>query len=152
MYWKWYWERKFRSDLVLIAKQSASVMPVLYFANSESTWDSTSLLTFNSLWRHQMETFSALLAICLGYSPVTSEFPAPRPATRSFGVFFDLWLNKPLSKQSGGWWLQTPLPSLWRHCYVIICIDRWGLCCFIVIVIWLSLSLWWLGTLNKYKI
>ena len=36
--------------------------------------------------------------------------------TRSFGVFFDLRLNKQLSKQSWGWWLETPLRSLWRHC------------------------------------
>ena len=28
-----------------------------------------------SWWRHQMETFSALLAICAGNSPVTGEFP-----------------------------------------------------------------------------
>ena len=51
-------------------------------------------------WRHQMETFSALLAICAGNSPVTGEFPAQRPVTRSFGVFFYLRLNKRLSKQS----------------------------------------------------
>ena len=37
-----------------------------------------------------METFSALLVLCAGNSPVTGEFPAQRPATRSFGVFFDL--------------------------------------------------------------
>ena len=47
-----------------------------------------------------METFSALLAICAGNSPVTSEFPAQRPVTRSFDVFFDLRLNNRLSKQS----------------------------------------------------
>ena len=35
-------------------------------------------------WRHQMETFSASLAICAGNSPVTGEFPAQRPVTRSF--------------------------------------------------------------------
>ena len=29
----------------------------------------------SSWWRHQMETFSALLAICAGNSPVTGEFP-----------------------------------------------------------------------------
>ena len=29
-----------------------------------------------------------------GTSPVTSEFPAQRPVTRSFDVFFDLRLNK----------------------------------------------------------
>ena len=34
--------------------------------------------------------FSALLAICTGNSPVTDEFPAQRPVTRSFDVFFDL--------------------------------------------------------------
>ena len=51
-------------------------------------------------WRHQMETFSALLALCAGNSPVTGEFPAQRRVTRSFDVFFDLRLNKWLSKQS----------------------------------------------------
>ena len=41
-----------------------------------------------------MESFSVLLAICAGNSPVTGEFPAQRPVTRSFDVFFDLRLNK----------------------------------------------------------
>ena len=53
-------------------------------------------------WRHQMETFSALLAICEGNSPVTGEFPSQRPVTRRFDVFFDLHLIKQLSKQSWG--------------------------------------------------
>ena len=66
-------------------------------------------------WRHQMETFSALLAFCAGNSPVHGEFPAQRPVTRSFDVFFDLRLNKRLSKQSWGWWSETPWSSLWRH-------------------------------------
>ena len=70
----------------------------------------------NTWWRHQMETFSALLAICAGNSPVTGEFPAQRPVTWSFDVFFDLRLNKRLSKQSWGWWFETPSRSLWRHC------------------------------------
>ena len=47
-----------------------------------------------------METFSALHALCVGNSPVTGEFPAQRPVTRSFDVFFDLHLNKRLSKLS----------------------------------------------------
>ena len=51
-------------------------------------------------WRHQMETFFALLAICAGNSPVPGEFPAQRPVMRSFDAFFDLRLNKRLSKQS----------------------------------------------------
>ena len=58
----------------------------------------------NTWWRHQMETFSALLAICAGNSPVSGEFPAQRPVTRSFDVSFDLRLNKRLSKQWRGWW------------------------------------------------
>ena len=66
-------------------------------------------------WRIEMETFSVLLALCAGNSPVTSEFPAQRPVTRSFDVFFDLCLNKRLSKQSWGWWFETSSCSLWRH-------------------------------------
>ena len=41
-----------------------------------------------------METFSALLAICAGNSPVPGEFPTQRPVTQIFDVFFDLRLNK----------------------------------------------------------
>ena len=67
-------------------------------------------------WRHQMEIFSALLAICAGNSPVPGEFPTQRPVTRSFDVFFYLRLNKRLSKQSWGWWLETLSRPLWRHC------------------------------------
>ena len=44
------------------------------------------------------------------------EFPTQRPVTRSFDVFFDLRLNKRLSKQPWGWWLETPSWSLWRQC------------------------------------
>ena len=71
-------------------------------------------------WRHQMETFSALLALCAKNSPVTGEFPSQRPVTRSFGVFFDLCLSKRLSKQSRRRWFQTPSSSLWCHCNVSI--------------------------------
>ena len=67
-------------------------------------------------WRHQMETFSAWRSICAGNSPIIGEFPAQRPVTRSFDVFFDLRLNKRLSKQSWGWWFETLLRPLWRHC------------------------------------
>ena len=66
-------------------------------------------------WRHQMETFSALPTLCAGNSPVTGEFPTQRPVTRSFDVFFDRRLNKRLSKQSWGWWFETPSRSLWLH-------------------------------------
>ena len=75
-----------------------------------------------------METFSALLAIYLGDSPASDEFPTQRPMTRSFDVFFDLCLNKRLRKQSWGWWFETPSRPLWRHCngfwYILLGIFR----------------------------
>ena len=49
-----------------------------------------------------METFSALLALCTGNSPVTGEFPSQRPVMRSFDIFFDLRLNKRLRSEAGG--------------------------------------------------
>ena len=66
-------------------------------------------------WRHQMETFSALLALCAENSPVTGEFLSQRPVMRSFDGSFDLHLNKRLSKQWWGWWFETPSRPLWRH-------------------------------------
>ena len=49
-------------------------------------------------WHHQMETISALLAPC--WNSVPSEFLSRTPVTQSFDVFFDLPLNKRLSKHS----------------------------------------------------
>ena len=46
------------------------------------------------------------------------EFPAQWPVTRSFDAFFDLCLNKRLSKQSRRKWFEGPSRSLWRHCNV----------------------------------
>ena len=61
------------------------------------------------------------MAICAGNSPVPvpGEFPAQRPVTRNFDVFFDLRLNKRLSKQSWGWGFETLSRPLWRHCNVL---------------------------------
>ena len=63
-----------------------------------------------------MKTFSASLAFYAENSPVPGEFSTQRPVTRSFDVFFDVNLNKQLSKQSRGWWFETPSGSLWRQC------------------------------------
>ena len=68
-----------------------------------------------------METFSALLALCPGNSPVTGEFPSQMPVTRSFDAFFDVRLNKGLSRQLRCWWFEKSSRSLWRQgneCYV----------------------------------
>ena len=61
-----------------------------------------------SWWRHQMETFSALLALCAGNPPVTGEFPSQRPVTRSFDVFFDLCMKN-------GWVNNCEAGKLRRH-------------------------------------
>ena len=71
-----------------------------------------------SWWRHQMKTFSALLVICAGNSPVPGEFHEQKPVTQSFDVFFDLHLNTWSNKQSWGWWFETLSHPLWRHCHV----------------------------------
>ena len=47
---------------------------------------------------------------------VSCEFPSQRPVTRGFDVFFDLRLDKRLSKQSRRRWFETPSHPLWRHC------------------------------------
>ena len=66
-------------------------------------------------WKH----FPRCWPFVHGNSPVTGEFPSQRQVKRSFDVFFDLCLNKQLSKQSWVWWFEIPLRSLWCHCYVI---------------------------------
>ena len=54
--------------------------------------------------------------------PLCGEFTGPGefltqgPVTRRFDVFFDLRLNKRLSKQPSGWWFEPPSWSLWRQC------------------------------------
>ena len=67
-------------------------------------------------WRHQMETFSAWLALCEGNPPVSGGFTSQRPVTRSFDIFIDQRLNKRMSKPSRRRWLETPSSSSWSHC------------------------------------
>ena len=69
-----------------------------------------------SWWRHQMEIFSALLAICAGNSPVPVNSPHKGQWCGALMVvFFYLRLNKRLSKQSWGCWFETLPRPLWRH-------------------------------------
>ena len=63
-----------------------------------------------------METFTALLALCAGNSPVTGKFPSQVPVTRSFDVFLGPHLSGRLNTHSGRQWFQTASRSLWRHC------------------------------------
>ena len=99
-------------------------------------------------WRHQMETFSALLAICAGNSPVPGEFPTQRPVTRSFDGYFDLRPNKRLSKQSLGWWFETLSLPLWRHrndC-------QWSNAGFVSLVWWSGIFYWFLPLFMFYSL
>ena len=95
-----------------------------------------------SCWRHQMETFPALLAICAGNSPAPGEFPAQRPVSRSLDVFFDLRLSKCLSKQSWCWCFETPSSPLWRQCNVLILGEHlWKICSNEYIFLWCNMCL-----------
>ena len=66
-------------------------------------------------WSYQIETFSALLVLCVGNWPVPDDFPSQRLVMRSF-VFSDLRLNKRLTKESRRRWSETPSRSLWHYC------------------------------------
>ena len=87
------------------ARESAPMVSTKFSQNILTSW-----------WHYQIGTFSALLAICVGNSPVNGEFPTQRPVMRSFDVFFDLCLNKRWTKQWWGQWFEIPLHPLWRHC------------------------------------
>ena len=78
-------------------------------------WQFFSVIVCPPWWRHPMETFSALLALCEGNPPVTGGFHSQMLVTQNFDVFFDLRLNKRLSKQSGRRWFEMPSRSLWTH-------------------------------------
>ena len=74
----------------------------------------------------------------------SGEFPTQRPVTRSFDVFFDLRLNKRLSKQPWGWWFETLSWSLWRQCNAIRLRILWVWVSTLVcaITVYLRLILW----------
>ena len=87
------WRQGIYNHLLGSSQMYISVIPKLF-----SVYMPRSLRHTMSWWRHQMENFFALLAICAGNSPVPGEFPTQKPVTRSFDVFFDLrpingWVN-----------------------------------------------------------
>ena len=49
-------------------------------------------------------------------SSIGNIFRVTGPVTRSFDIFFDLRLNKRLSKRPRHRWFGTSSPPLWRHC------------------------------------
>ena len=64
-------------------------------------WQKSNLFCLNMIANHKLFFFSS---------------ESSEQVMLSFDVFFDLRLNKQLSRQSRRWWFGTPLWSLWRHC------------------------------------
>ena len=80
----------------------------VYYAEPITSW-----------WRHQKETFSMLLALCVGNSPVTGEFPAKRP------VMF-LWS----APWKNGWVNNREAGDLTCHCthydIIVMCLLKFN--------------------------
>ena len=62
------------------------------------------------------ENIFRVTGFCERNPPLTGGFPSQRPVTRNSDVFFDLCLNKWLSKHSTRQWFETPCCSLWHRC------------------------------------
>ena len=75
-----------------------------YFCLYQILWQYGDILCTIAWWRHQMETFSALLATCAGNSPITTHFPAQRRVTRSFDVFvlIFVWIKGWINNREAG--------------------------------------------------
>ena len=129
IYWIWRTTSRYPPHLILIDNQirwkfSYNPIPDIMIATklctSYGSWTVVACAVFQrprTWWCHQMETFSALLALSARGLPV--KFPSQRPVTRSFDVFLDLRPHKGTSKQSWGWWFETPSRALRRCCNVI---------------------------------
>ena len=70
-----------------------------YYTTLSLLWNTFKRNTQIKGWRHQMETFSALLALCEGNPLATGGFPSERLVTRSFDVF----LYVRLKPWTNGW-------------------------------------------------
>ena len=108
------WDKHFKISLfrnVSIARKCKKIV------RSNPIFESSTLIS--KYWCRMMTSSNGTIFRITGH--LCGEFtgqrwiPVPRPVTRSFDVFFDLHLNKRLSKQSWGWWFETPSRPLWRH-------------------------------------
>ena len=61
------------------------------------------IVCVESWWRHQMEIFSALLALCVGNSPVTGEFPHKGQwrGALMFSLIY-VWINRWVNNREAG--------------------------------------------------
>ena len=104
-----------QQDLMSFERTYKTCSAVVYkFVHN--AWGAQFFVTFSTLC-HIMPSSKGNIFRVTGH--LWGEFIGHRwfPRTKaSFDVFFDLRLNKRLSKQSWGWWFETPSRSLWRHC------------------------------------
>ena len=107
--------------LTLDAYASRPVACIVCYADSfglGDVWAPKTRQTHDDVikWKH----FSRYWPFVRGIhrSPVNSPHKVQWRGALMF-VFFDLRVNKRLSKQSWGWWFETLSRSLWRHCYAL---------------------------------
>ena len=67
------------------------------------------------IWRHDMGTISALLALCEGNPPVTGGFPSQTASIAGFDVSFYVSLNKLLNKLCGAIVLYEYFPTFAKN-------------------------------------
>ena len=130
-------ERK-PKPLLEVTWKKAKVMQPHYKLSWQSSRNRQKLFkhrhNVRSWWRHQMGTFSALLAFCEGNPPVTGGFPSQRPMTRSFDVLMICtWTN--------GWANKRDAGDLRRHYDVIIIISTSRANQSALLVMWLPINL-----------
>ena len=107
------WCRKTKSSVAEVLRYTFQFRSIIFPRNY------VVFMTLRKLWRHQMETFAALLVLCTGNSPVTGEFPAQRPVTRSFDT--SMWYINILYKSMA--WHKTaviPLQTHWSYCSLVL--------------------------------
>ena len=117
------------TNISILMENRCWKMTFLIWINTHWEEELLEIVYNRSWWRYQMDIFSALLALCDGNPPVSGGFPSQRLVTWSFHVFFDLCLNKRLSKQSTRRWFKTPSHTLWRHCNEFRCFATYCHCC-----------------------
>ena len=104
---------------VIWHSQTTHMQPVFILPRLDIWGFSMCIITLKlrqTLWRHIMETFPRYWPFVRGIhrSPVNSPHKGQWRGALVFSLICAL--NKRLSKQSWGWWFETPSRSLWRHC------------------------------------
>ena len=123
--WCSQWVTKFLFCMLRFKINNPRLQPHLSEANELNCYSCSCLMMTSS----NGNIFRVTGPLC-GEFTGPGEFPTQRPVTRSFDAFFDLRLNKRLSKQPWGWWFETLSCPLWRHCngYSCRCLKLlWGL-------------------------